>query len=468
MAQTTCPLPFLKDHQSTRPLNRGHARRCVKRNEGSQVNDFNLNVFFGQQVSGLKGDVDHRTPRDQRYITTTTDDGGFTEFVRLPLCNVLGNGLGVNALVDVHAPSRQPAAQSVQADVLQHQHRVGKLSTFHEQVVRVLWRTGRHHHQSRVVGKPRFDHVSMKRPRAGASTERNTDGHGTVGTPTPAKHGCVVDKRIEAECRESTKLNLDHRFHAREGSTNAGVNNHRFTQRHVDEFVRMTCIFESHVHPKRSGDFHVFSNEDAVITVHRRHVRHGLLNGSGVSPSAFFGVGPRPFTHFQGSGNGFWARMSTVALKMVFVSISVVKGGHTFSDGFGLGPVHLKKSFSCRLNRCFLFSLHRFKAFFVNAHAEQEGTVSRNRVFCFPIGQQFTVDITGRRTAGIAEVKVVMMMSVPATSHGFHVNQRGPASRHRVFTSNGRGSMPCSGVGSVNGPCREPHSGCFVSPDFHA
>ena len=174
--------------------------------------------------------------------------------------------------------------------MLQHEDWVGELGTFHEQIIGVLRCTWSHHDEPRVVGKPRFNHVRMERPRPSACAQWNSDGHWTIGAPSPTKHGSVVDKGIEPECSESSKLDFDHRFHARKCSTNAGVNNDGLAQGHVDEFVRVSSVLQRHVHSKSTGNLHVLSDENTVITMHGGHVCHGLLNGSSVRPTSFLSV----------------------------------------------------------------------------------------------------------------------------------------------------------------------------------
>ena len=63
-----------------------------------------------------------------------------------------------------------------------------------------------------------------------------------------------------------------------------------------------------------------------------------------------------------------------------------------------------------------------------------------------PASEQFTVNITRRRPAWVAQVQVVMVMSVPAATHGFDVNQCGATTTQSKLTCNGCGCMPCSGI----------------------
>ena len=214
MAKSTGPLAFLKDHQAPGSLHGSNACFGIKRKEGAQVNHFHFDVFRCQKVRCLEGDVNHGSPRHQRDIATASNHLGTADFVALTPLNVGVHRLRVNGLVDVHAPARQSATQTVEANVFQHENRVGQLSPFHQQVIGVLGCAWRHHHQTWVVGKPGFDHVRMERPRTGASAKRNADRHGTVCSPAPTKHGRVVHQGVESEGCEATKLNFDHGLHA--------------------------------------------------------------------------------------------------------------------------------------------------------------------------------------------------------------------------------------------------------------
>ncbi len=61
--KSTGPLALLKDDQASCSLNGSNACFSVKGQQGSQVNDLNLDVFFRKQVRCLKGDVDHGPPK---------------------------------------------------------------------------------------------------------------------------------------------------------------------------------------------------------------------------------------------------------------------------------------------------------------------------------------------------------------------------------------------------------------------
>ena len=64
------------------------------------------------------------------------------------------------------------------------------------------------------------------------------------------------------------------------------------------------------------------------------------------------------------------------------------------------------------------------------------------RVLSGPVIEQFTVNVACRRAAGVAEVQIVVVMSVAATSHGFNVDEGWSTARHGVLPGNGGGSVP--------------------------
>ena len=208
------------------------------------------------------------------------------------------------------------------------------------------------------------------------------------------------------------------------------MNNDGFAQRHVDEFVRVASVFQRHVHAKRTGDFHVFTDEDAIITVHRCHVSHGLLDGPCIGPSALFRISPSAFTHGQWSINTTGRLLSRIPFEVVGVRIGIVEGRDAFRDRLWFRPGHLDEFVFRSFNGFAFFRFHRFENGLIDTHVNQQRSVRWNRVFCFPIRQQISVNISCRRSAWVAQIEVVVMMSVAATSHGFNMDERWPTARH--------------------------------------
>ena len=210
-----------------------------------------------------------------------------------------------------------------------------------------------------------------------------------------------------------------------------------FAQRHIDEFVRVAGVLQGHVHPKRTGDFHVFPDEDAIITVHGRNVRHGLLNGPCIGPTTLFGVSPSTFTNIQWCIDTGWGLLSGIPHQVVAVRVGIVQGCNAFRDRFRFGPRHFKQFISRGFNALKFFCFHRFEQAFFHAHVNQQRTVRWDGVFGLPIGQQIPVNIAGWCTARIAQIEVVMVVSVSATTHGFNVNEGWTAPRHGKFSGHG-------------------------------
>ena len=212
----------------------------------------------------------------------------------------------------------------------------------------------------------------MERARAGSCAQWNANGHGAIRPPSPAKHGSVVHQCVEAEGCKTAELNFHHGLHAGESRTDAGVNDDSLAQGHVDEFLGVSCVFQCHVHAKGSGHFHVLTDEDAVVTVHRGDVRHGLLNGSSIGPSTLFRIGPSQFTHLKRWLRVWCTVQSGVALQMVGVRIGVMERCDALGNGLGLGPRHGQKRSFCSLDCSGLFRLHGFHVFLLGSQFQQQ------------------------------------------------------------------------------------------------
>ena len=132
----------------------------------------------------------------------------------------------------------------------------------------------------------------MERSGPCSCTQGNANGHWAIGTPTPSQHGCIVEQSVVTEGCKASELNFNHGAHTGKSSPDTCVYDDGLTQRHVQQLVAVASVLQSHVHAKRSCDFHVLANEDTIVSERRSDVSHGLLNRSGIGPATLFCIGP--------------------------------------------------------------------------------------------------------------------------------------------------------------------------------
>ena len=330
-------------------------------------------------------------------------------------------------LVDRHPPAGFSAAKAVQPDVLEDEHRVGKRGGFDDHVVGLLRGAWGQDHKPRVVRIPRLNHVGVVRAASGTGTKRNTHRHRTIGTPTPAQHGCVVDQRVVRQRRKAPKLDFSHRPHARQGGSNGGVNDDCLAQGHVDEQRLMPSVSKPHVETKGSSDLHVFTDEDRVAALSIGHVGHGLLNRSSVGPPALFSIGPGQLPDVQRAGRRGLHQVSAIEpMEVTGVRLCTVEARHAFRNGRRLRPRHGIERLKGLLNGGGFLNLHGVQVVFIDAEFKQQRTVRRDRVFGFPIVQQRLVDVALRRSGWGSKVQVVVVVGVPTTPHCLDVDERRP------------------------------------------
>ena len=108
---------------------------------------------------------------------------------------------------------------------------------------------------------------------------------------------------------------------------------------------------------------------------------------------------------------------------MIGVRFSIVDGSHPFCHGMRFGPRHRLKVGLRLGHHAFFFGFHCGQFILANTHAHQQRAVCGQRVLSGPIIKQIPVNITRRGTGRVAEVEIVMVMGMAASSHGFDVNQ---------------------------------------------